>query len=209
MTGISPRTGPTAGGTLVAIVGSGFAAGATVTVGGVAATNVAVAGPTSLTARTPARVAGPADVSVSIPGGETGTLPGGFLYTATGGTTRFYSTVPCRLLDTRGPVGAFGGPALSALSTRTFDVPAGACGIPSDAAGVSLNATIADATGPGSLTIYPGSGPAPGTNTISFRLGKNRANNVVIGLSGGLLSIRNLQPSGSVNLIVDVNGYFR
>lgn len=209
VTGISPRTGPTAGGTLVAIVGSGFAAGATVTVGGVAATNVAVAGPTSLTARTPARVAGPADVSVSIPGGETGTLPGGFLYTATGGTTRFYSTVPCRLLDTRGPVGAFGGPALSALSTRTFDVPAGACGIPSDAAGVSLNATIADATGPGSLTIYPGSGPAPGTNTISFRLGKNRANNVVIGLSGGLLSIRNLQPSGSVNLIVDVNGYFR
>jgi hypothetical protein len=64
LTGVSPNTGPTTGGTLITISGSGFTAGSTVTVGGELATNVTLVGPTALTARTPARPAGAAEVHV-------------------------------------------------------------------------------------------------------------------------------------------------
>ena len=50
----SPNSGPTAGGTAVTITGTNFAAGATVTFGGTAATNVVVVSSTSITATTPA-----------------------------------------------------------------------------------------------------------------------------------------------------------
>jgi alpha-tubulin suppressor-like RCC1 family protein len=78
---VAPIAGPTVGGTAVTITGTGFGAGATVTIGGVAATNVVVVSATSITATTPAGGAGPADVSVTTPGG-TATLMGGFTYLA-------------------------------------------------------------------------------------------------------------------------------
>jgi hypothetical protein len=76
---ISPTSGTTLGGTTVTITGTNFAAGAAVTVGGLAATNVTIVSGTSLTAVTPARGAGPADVAVSV-GGRSGSLVGGFTY---------------------------------------------------------------------------------------------------------------------------------
>ena len=54
----SPAAGPPAAGTTLTIKGTDFAAGATVTVGGVAATNVNVSSATTLTAKTPALGAG-------------------------------------------------------------------------------------------------------------------------------------------------------
>src|SRR5512141_2695595 len=35
----------------------------------------------------------------------------------------FTGITPCRIVDTRGPTGSFGGPALAANATRTFDIP--------------------------------------------------------------------------------------
>ncbi|GGN47388.1 hypothetical protein GCM10012285_33040 [Streptomyces kronopolitis] len=65
LTGISPACGPTAGGTMVTISGTNLT-GATVTIGGVPATNVFynLAG-TQITATTPAGVAGAATVAVT------------------------------------------------------------------------------------------------------------------------------------------------
>ncbi|MHB1047383.1 MAG: IPT/TIG domain-containing protein [Thermoanaerobaculia bacterium] len=209
LSSISPKTGPTTGNTLVSLGGSGFASGATVTFGGAPATSVVLISSSVISARTPARPLGPSDVTVTNPGGASATLPGGFLFSATGAAARLYTITPCRILDTRNATGPFGGPALGALSTRSFDVTAGSCSVPTDVVGVSLNVTIADATASGSLTMYPGLGTIPGTNTITFRPGKNRANNVQIGLVGGVLSVYNSQTTGSVHLIVDVNGYFR
>ena len=51
---VSPNSGSTAGGTAVTITGTNFAAGATVTFGGTAATNVVVVSGTQITATTPA-----------------------------------------------------------------------------------------------------------------------------------------------------------
>src|SRR5262249_57326019 len=44
ITGVAPGNGPTAGGTVITITGTNFQAGATVTVGGAAATNVNISG---------------------------------------------------------------------------------------------------------------------------------------------------------------------
>ena len=55
---VAPNNGPTAGGTAVTITGTNFAAGATVTFGGAAATNVVVVNSTTITAATPARECG-------------------------------------------------------------------------------------------------------------------------------------------------------
>ncbi len=206
---ISPRTGPATGGTGITLTGAGFLAGANVTVGGAAATSINVSSSTTITVETSARPIGPANVVVTNPGGATATIPGGFVYTATGAATRVNTLAPCRLIDTRNAAGPFGGPSLSAGEVRSFSVSSGSCGIPADAAGVSLNVTVADATAAGTLTFFPGVGTVPGTNTLSFVPAKNRANNVTMGVVGGVLSVRNYQASGTVNLIVDVNGYYR
>jgi hypothetical protein len=128
---------------------------------------------------------------------------------ATPPASAFYTLSPCRVVDTRNAAGPFGGPALAAGETRSFALTQGACGLPADATAVALNVTTTDATGSGLLTLWPGSGAAPDTSTIVFRPGAARANNSVMGLSGGVLSVLNRASAGQVDLILDVSGYFR
>ncbi|HEY7337758.1 MAG TPA: IPT/TIG domain-containing protein [Bryobacteraceae bacterium] len=78
---VSPNSGPTAGGTAVTITGTNFAAGASVTIGGTAATNVTVVNATTITATTPAGSAGAATVTVTV-SGQSGSLANGFTYSA-------------------------------------------------------------------------------------------------------------------------------
>ena len=68
-----PNSGSTAGGTAVTITGTNFAAGATVTFGGAAATNVVVVNSTTITATTPAGSAGAVTVTVTV-SGQSGSL---------------------------------------------------------------------------------------------------------------------------------------
>ncbi len=82
VTAVTPALGATSGGLGITITGSGFTSGATVSIGGTAATNVAVASATSITATTPARGAGAADIVVMNPDGQTGRLNGAFTYDA-------------------------------------------------------------------------------------------------------------------------------
>jgi hypothetical protein len=79
VTSVSPNNGSTAGGTPVTVTGTNFAAGATVTLGGTAATNVVVVSSTSITATTPAGSAGAATVTVKV-NGQSGSLASGFTY---------------------------------------------------------------------------------------------------------------------------------
>ena len=82
VTGITPNSGPTAGGTSVTISGSAFVSGATVRIGGVLATNVSFVNSTSITATTPAHAAGAVDVLVTNPDAQSDTLTNGFTYNA-------------------------------------------------------------------------------------------------------------------------------
>jgi hypothetical protein len=82
VTAILPNTGSTAGGTNVTISGSNFVTGATVSIGGVAATSVVVVSAGSITATTGAHAAGPVSVVVTNPDTQSGALANGFTYTA-------------------------------------------------------------------------------------------------------------------------------
>ena len=85
ITSISPSSGPAAGGTGVTITGTAFVTGATVTIGGTAATNVTVVSATSITATTPSGAAGAKSVVVTNPDTLYGSLANGFTYMDNGG----------------------------------------------------------------------------------------------------------------------------
>lgn len=79
---VTPASGPTAGGTVIAVAGTGFVSGATVSVGGTAATGVSVSSATSLTATVPARAAGLVNVVVTNPDGQSVTKANAYTYIA-------------------------------------------------------------------------------------------------------------------------------
>jgi hypothetical protein len=210
VSGITPNSGTTAGGTAVTISGAAFAAPATVTLGGTAATAVNVVNSTTLTATTAAHATGTVDVVVTVPLGPA-TLPSGYQYFAPPPPGRFYTLTPCRLVDTRNAAGALGGPALVASARRNFTLT-GTCGIPAGAKSLSLNITVTGPTQAGFLSLFPGDfGIAPSHSNINFSAGQTRANNTVVLLAtngAGTLAVLN-GSAGTVNLIVDVNGYFQ
>jgi hypothetical protein len=73
VTGVSPATGPTAGGTSVTITGTGLTGATSVRFGTAAATNLNVLSATQLTATSPASAAGAVNVIVTTPGGTSAT----------------------------------------------------------------------------------------------------------------------------------------
>jgi len=77
---IAPTSGPVAGGTSTNITGTNFTTGASVTFGGVAATNVTVVTSSQIAATTPPNSPGPANVVVINPDNQSATLTGGFTF---------------------------------------------------------------------------------------------------------------------------------
>jgi hypothetical protein len=121
----------------------------------------------------------------------------------------FFTLTPCRVADTRNPTGPFGGPALAANADRTF-VIAGQCGVPSGAVAVAFNFTVTQPTGLGDLRTVPGGGTLPLVSTMNWRPGQTRANNAIIRLGpSGDIVVHVDQASGTVQFIIDVNGYFQ
>lgn len=85
ISGVSPATGPTTGGTSVQITGTNFATGATVSFGGTAASNVNVINSTSISAVTSAHAVGAVNVVVSNTDSGVGSAANAFTYTQSGG----------------------------------------------------------------------------------------------------------------------------
>ena len=131
--------------------------------------------------------------------------------TVTGpGATAFRTLTPCRAIDTRRAAGPLGGPSLGAGATRSF-IATGVCGVPTTARAVSVNVTVTNAGTLGTLIVYPADLPAaPNTLTLAFRAGQTRANNALVGLasdgSGAFKVVSSA--TGSLDVIVDVNGWF-
>jgi formylglycine-generating enzyme required for sulfatase activity len=78
---VTPGLGSTSGGTAITLTGTNLNGAISVTVGGMAATNVKVVSRTTVTAVTPPGTAGSSDVVVTTPGGAA-TRTGGFMYLA-------------------------------------------------------------------------------------------------------------------------------
>ncbi|MGI8858208.1 MAG: IPT/TIG domain-containing protein [Thermomicrobiales bacterium] len=77
---VSPASGSITGDARETITGAFFVDGASVTFGGLAATHVTVVNGTTITATTPAHLAGNVDVVVTLPGDTTETLASGYTY---------------------------------------------------------------------------------------------------------------------------------
>lgn len=124
------------------------------------------------------------------------------------GGSLLYTITPCRIFDTRNATGPYGGPSLGAGATRAFTIW-GQCGIPaSGPRAIALNLTAVSPPGTGSLTLFPSDVSLPGTSSISVKPGVTRANNGVMGLSAaGSISLYN-GLSSSIDMILDVSGYF-
>src|SRR5439155_11880501 len=144
-------------GTAVTSTGTNFAAGATVSVGGDAATAVTVVNSTTIAATTPSHAAGAVNVTVTNADVQSGTLAGGFAYTASATAPTVGSVAPSSGPTTGGTAvtitgtnfapGAtvsFGGSAATGVSvvnstTITATTPAHAAGA------VNITVTNADA----------------------------------------------------------------
>ncbi|MCL4449585.1 MAG: IPT/TIG domain-containing protein [Actinobacteria bacterium] len=132
-------------------------------------------------------------------------------------------STPSRICDTRAPNGSSivqnqctGQSLVAGTSSQTLTLHvAGYQGtggsadmVPSGATAVVLNVTEADNTNGGFLTVYPAGASLPKTSNLNFtpRSGV-LANGVIVGLSStGSISI--YSHTGSVDVAVDVMGYF-
>ena len=138
---------------------------------------------------------------------DRGMMPNCMAGTGTG--LQFYTLPPCRILDTRNATDPLGGPALAAHAYRDFAL-VGVCGIPASAVSVSVNAAVTQPTDLGHLTIFPAGSAVPSTASINYNANRTRANNAIVSLSTvGTITVYCGQGSGTVHLILDVNGYFQ
>jgi hypothetical protein len=120
----------------------------------------------------------------------------------------FFTLGPCRVIDTRNPDGPLAGPALVGGSARTFTI-ANQCGIPGDAAAVSVNVTITNPSAEGHLTFYPTGVSPPPVSTINYRPGQTRSNNAILTVGPAGNFDVSCAGVGTVDFILDVTGYFR
>ena len=126
---------------------------------------------------------------------------------ATGGAL-LNSVSPQRIVDTRPGSGyPYAGQTIGPGGSLTIQV-AGVGGIPATGAqAVVMNLTETGATASSFLIVFPAGAARPTTSNLNFTAGETAANQVVMALSSsGQVTIYNNQ--GSVNVIVDVAGWF-
>ncbi len=119
---------------------------------------------------------------------------------------RFVPVTPCRVADTRNPVGPFGGPFLSSQTFRAFGIPNSACNIPVTAQAYSVNLTVVPHVPLGFLTTYPCGQPLPLASTLNSSDGRVKAAAAIVpaGTNGNLCVF----VTNDTELVIDINGYF-
>ena len=129
--------------------------------------------------------------------------------TAVGPSTQFHSVTPCRLADTRNPNGPYGGPSFHPLEQRGYPMWA-QCGVPLNATAVALNVAVTAPSAAGNLVCFPGGADLPVVSTINYGIGRTRSNNAVVPVGpGGEMTVFANQANGTVDIIIDVTGYFQ
>ncbi len=119
---------------------------------------------------------------------------------------QFVSVTPCRVADTRNPVGEFGGPTMNGNTERDFPIPQSACSIPDNAAAYSLNVTVAPSGSLNYLTIWPTGQQQPVASTLNSYDGRIKANAAIVpaGTNGSV----SVYVTDKTNVILDIDGYF-
>jgi hypothetical protein len=122
------------------------------------------------------------------------------------GALLFHPLTPCRIADTRNPVGVFGGPTLQAGASRSFPVPSSSCNVPVGALAYSLNATVVPNGPLAYITLWPTGQPQPFVSTLNDVNGVTLANAAIVetGNDGSISAFA----TNTTDLILDINGYF-
>jgi hypothetical protein len=129
--------------------------------------------------------------------------------TAASAQFSFFAINPCRVVDTRNPVSTNGGPILGPGTQRNFSVR-GNCGVPSTAAAVSVNVTVANATTGSFVAMWPSGAARPNVSTINFTQNDpSLANGAIVGLGPATNDLSVFNSAGNVHVIIDVTGYFQ
>ncbi|MFG3349599.1 FlgD immunoglobulin-like domain containing protein [Streptomyces sp. NPDC048018] len=126
----------------------------------------------------------------------------GYFTDGPGGT--FTAMQPYRALDTRfyEPV-----PPAKVGAGQTRNVWVGGQGvIPGDVTAVAVNVTVTNPTAAGYVSVYPSGDRRPAVSSLNFTAGQTVPNLVVVPVKDGQITLYN--HSGTVDLIVDVAGYY-
>lgn len=120
---------------------------------------------------------------------------------------QFVPATPCRLVDTRKPIGQFGGPPIDGGTSRDFIIPDNlSCAIPATAAAYSLNLVVVPHGALGYVTIWPTGGDQPVVSTLNSLDGRIKANAAIV-LAGTNGAVR-VYVSDTTDLVLDIDGYF-
>jgi hypothetical protein len=124
------------------------------------------------------------------------------------GPYQYYSLTPCRIVDTRNATGVNGGPALG-TTQRNFAIK-GNCGVPATAKAVSLNIAVTGASANSWLIVWPAGQAKPNTAAINFSANDwALSNGAIVGVAAGSPDLSVFNASGTVQVIIDVTGYFQ
>lgn len=126
----------------------------------------------------------------------------------------FVSITPCRLMDTRPAPDNIGSRSTPLAANNTYAAEVrgdnGNCaGIPTDATAVTMNVAIIEPTAASYLTVFPSdANPRPLAASLNWVAGQAPTPNAVTSAlsADGKISFYNL--AGTVNLAVDVVGYY-
>ena len=155
----------------------------------------------------PAGAGGAVSVFATAPTDVILDIDGYFDSTTVANSLSFYPATPCRVADTRGAVGLFGGPSLVGGQSRDFAIPSAGCSIPVTAKAFSLNVTALPLTGfLGYLTTWPSGQAKPLVSTLNSWTGKIVANAAIV--PAGSNESVSVFVTDQANAILDINGYF-
>jgi hypothetical protein len=205
---VSPLSGPTAGGTMVTITGTGLTGTSAIDFGSIPSTSFTCSSDTSCTAVSPPGVGGAVYITATTPGGTSPTGPSNlFTYVS---PYPYHAVSPYRIADTRKGSGEpLAGEKLGPGSTATVQVTgtgSGTDAVPADATVAVLNVTSTDTTGTSFFTAYPTGNARPKASNLNFVKGATVPNLVEVALgTGGRVNVYN--NAGSADLVVDVEGY--
>ena len=118
----------------------------------------------------------------------------------------FHPVTPCRIADTRSPVGTFGGPIMPGNTQRTFPIAASSCGIPQGVQAYSLNVTVSPPGVLSFLTLLPTGQMRPSVSTLNDFTGIILANSAIV--PAGTNDSIDVYVTHDTNVILDINGYF-
>lgn len=122
VTGVTPGSGPAAGGDTVTVSGSNFQPGASLTFGGAPAGDVTFINSGQITGTTPAHFPAAVDVTVTNPDSQSGTLLGGYTYLSDAASVGLPDTVAGQFATIDVPLNAADVNGLVAADvTVTFD----------------------------------------------------------------------------------------